>query len=60
MYFLVPAALLVVMAPEPGRSLCCQLIRSWKLIESRIYLPDDQSEKLYPAGKDAKGIFLYT
>ncbi|KIY03238.1 uncharacterized protein Z520_01705 [Fonsecaea multimorphosa CBS 102226] len=46
-------------AGSPG-SIRSQLIGAWELIEYVAYLPNDESNKFYPMGQDAKGIIMYT
>ena len=41
-------------------SLRSKLLGAWELLEYCTYLPSDESDKKYPAGKDAKGIIMYT
>ncbi|KIW00567.1 uncharacterized protein PV09_07921 [Verruconis gallopava] len=42
------------------KSLRDRLIGAWDLIEYCAYLPDDEDDKVYPMGPDAKGIIMYT
>ncbi|KAL9121628.1 MAG: hypothetical protein Q9187_001820 [Circinaria calcarea] len=37
-----------------------QLLGAWELVEYSAYLKDDPSSKVYPMGKDAQGIIMYT
>lgn len=37
-----------------------KLIGAWELVEYAGHLPDDESNKKYPMGPDAKGIIMYT
>lgn len=37
-----------------------QLVGAWELVEYYAFLADDQSNKIYPMGRDAEGIIMYT
>jgi hypothetical protein len=41
-------------------SIRSQLVGAWGLTEYCAYLPNDESDKLYPMGPDAQGIIMYT
>ncbi|KAK5089074.1 hypothetical protein LTR05_003298 [Lithohypha guttulata] len=43
-----------------SKSLREQLVGAWELIEYCAYLPNDESDKVYPQGQDAQGIIMYT
>ncbi|KAK5313674.1 hypothetical protein LTR70_007515 [Exophiala xenobiotica] len=42
------------------KSLREQLVGAWDLIEYCAYMPNDESDKMYPMGPEAKGIIMYT
>ena len=42
------------------QSLRHQLIGAWELVDYSAYLKDDPASKVYPMGKGAKGIIMYT
>lgn len=43
-----------------SESLREQLIGAWELIEYCAYMPNDESNKKYPMGPEAKGMIMYT
>ena len=42
------------------KSLRDRLIGAWELVDYSAFSPDDPASKLYPMGKDAKGVIMYT
>ena len=47
-------------AGKEKQSLRHQLIGEWELVDYSAYPKDDPASKVYPMGKDAKGIIMYT